>query len=176
MDTRIGAENADRMHEALGRRYAGCATTWTGHGWGMMGGSGTMGASSGGARGWGAMMGSDLSWMHNRSWQHMSRGDWQRAGGYMMGTGWMMGTGGSEWSTGAVIAVVLVALLLGALVVYVALRRPWRRGPSQPRTAYSPHRTAPGSRPQPRSQPKRQLVAPRRFRLHLLLPALADSD
>ncbi len=46
----MGSENADRMHQALGRRYAGCATTGTGFGSGMMGG-----ASTGG--GWGAMMG-----------------------------------------------------------------------------------------------------------------------
>ena len=38
----------------------------------------------------------------------------------MMGSG-TIGTGGSGWSTGAVIGVVLGALLLGGLAVYAAL-------------------------------------------------------
>ena len=81
------------------------------------------------------MMGSNFSWMRNGAWQHMTRADWQRAGGHMMGSGWMMDAGGSGWSTGAIIAVVLGALVLGGLAVYAALRRPWRRGPSHPGTA-----------------------------------------
>jgi hypothetical protein len=69
IETMIGAVNADRMHQALGRRYAGCATTATGSGMmggaGMTGGAGMMGGASTGG-GWGAMMGSDLSWMRQR--------------------------------------------------------------------------------------------------------------
>ena len=77
MEAIIGAGNADRMHQALGRRYAGCATTGRpAHG--MMGGGGMMGGASAGG-GWGAMMRSDLSWMRNGSWQHMTRADWQNA-------------------------------------------------------------------------------------------------
>lgn len=129
MDAMMGSENADRMHQALGRRYAGCATTGTSSGYGMMGGSGMMG---GGTGGWGAMMGSDLSWLRNRAWQHMSRADWQRAGGQIMGSEGMMSTDRTGLSTAAVIAVVVGALLLGGLAVYVVLRRPWRHGPSHP--------------------------------------------
>ncbi len=131
MEAMIGAGNADRMHQALGRRYAGCATSRTGSG--MMGGGGMMGGASTGG-GWGAMMRSDLSWMRNGSWQHMSRAGWQNAASHMMGSG-MMNTGASGWSTGAVISVVLGALLLGGLTVYAALRRPWRHRPSRPTTA-----------------------------------------
>jgi hypothetical protein len=129
MDTMIGSANTDRMHEALGRRYGGCATTGIGSAYGMMGG-GMMGGSAGG---WGAMMGSDYSWMRNGAWQHMTRAHWQRAGASMMGTGWMH-TGSSGWSTGAVIGVVLAALVLGGLAVYAVVRYPRRHGRSQPST------------------------------------------
>jgi hypothetical protein len=129
MAAMIGSENSDRMHEAIGRRYAGCATTGTGSG--MMGGI----EITGGAGGWGTMMGSGYAWMRNGSWQHMTRADWQRAGGYMMGQGWIMDAGGSGWSSGAIIAAVLGALALGGLAVYTMLRRPWRRRPSRPSTA-----------------------------------------
>jgi hypothetical protein len=129
MDAMIGAENTDRMHEALGRRYAGCAPTGSGVGYGMMGGG------YGGTRGWGAMMGSGYAWMRNGVWQHMTRGDWQRAGGYMMGNGWMIGTASSGWSSGAVIGVVLGALLVGGLAASVLLRRARRQPPSTPTPA-----------------------------------------
>jgi hypothetical protein len=130
MEAMIGAGNADRMHQALGRRYAGCATSRTGSG--MMGGGGMMGGASTGG-GWGAMMGANVSWMRNGSWQHMTRAGWQNAATRMMGSG-MMNTGGSDWSTGAILGVALGALLLGGLAVYAALRRPWRHHPSQPTT------------------------------------------
>jgi hypothetical protein len=130
MEAMIGSGNADRMHQALGRRYASCTTTATGSG--MMGGGMMGGASTGG--GWGAMMRSDLSWMRNANWQHMNRADWQNAASHMIGSG-TMNTGGSGWSTGAVIGVALGALLLGGLAVYAALRRPWRHDPSQPTIA-----------------------------------------
>ncbi len=138
MDAMMGSENADRMHAALGRRYAGCATGASGTagmgGAGMMGGGGMMGGTATGTRGWGAMMGSDLSWMRGGAWQHMSSGDWQRAGAGMMGQGWMHHTGGG-WSTGTTIGVILGSLALGGLV-YLVLRRPWRHSPSAPRAAH----------------------------------------
>lgn len=129
MEAMIGAENADRMHQALGRRYAGCAiTTADGAGAGMMGGY----AAGGG--GWGAMTGSGFSWMRDGSWQHMNRADWQRTAGYVAGPG-MMNISNSAWSTGAVVAAVAGALALGALVVFAVLR--WRRRPGarRPTTA-----------------------------------------
>jgi hypothetical protein len=131
MEAMIGAENADRMHQALGRRYAGCATLTSGAGARMMGG-GMMGRASTSAGGWGAMMGSDLSWMRDGRWQHMSRSDWERSAGYVMGPGITIG-GNIGWSTGGVLAAVLGALLLGALAVFAAMR--WRRRPGRPTTA-----------------------------------------
>jgi hypothetical protein len=134
MDQMMGPANADRMHEALGRRYAGCPTT-SSSGSGMMGGGAMMGGGSTGTGGWGAMMGSGYAWMHNGAWQHMRRADWQRAGAYMMGGGWMTGSG-SGWSTGAVIGVVLAALALGGLILYLLLGRGrWRHHPPRPKTA-----------------------------------------
>ncbi len=64
----------------------------------------------------------------------MTRAEWQRAVGSIMGPG-MMSTDSGGWSTGAVIAVVLGALLLGGLAVFVGLRRPWRQRPSHSSTA-----------------------------------------
>jgi hypothetical protein len=127
MDAIMGAENSDRMHQAIGRQYAGCSTTGTG----MMGSTGMMG----GTGGWGAMMGANYAWMRTGAWQHMTPADWQRAGSYMMGHGWMIGDGGSGWSTRAFIAAVLGALALGGLAVYALLRRQRRNGPSHPSTA-----------------------------------------
>ena len=133
MDAMMGATNGDRMHQALGRRYAGCTTT--GSGSGMMGSGAMMGGGSTGAGGWGAMMGSGYAWMRGGTWRHMSHGDWGNAGASMMGSGWK-GDSGGGWSTAAVIGVVLGALALGGLVAYVLLRRrPWRRHPSQPTAA-----------------------------------------
>lgn len=134
MDTVMGPENADPMHQALGRGYANCprAGTGTGTGYGMMGGGAGM---IGGTGGWGAMLGSNFSWMRNGAWQHMSRAEWQRAGAPMLGGGWMIGTGGSGWGAGAVIGVVLGALLLGGLAVYLPVRRRWRHGPTHPSPA-----------------------------------------
>ena len=134
MDAVMGPANTDRMHEGLGRRYAGCAAT-NGGGSGMMGGGAMMGGGSTGAGGWGAMMGSGYAWMRNGTWQHMNRADWQNAGAYMMGNGWMTDPG-RGWSTGAVIGVVIGVLVLGSLVSYLLLRhRPRRQRPSQPTTA-----------------------------------------
>ncbi|HSP64974.1 MAG TPA: hypothetical protein VLO10_02175 [Candidatus Deferrimicrobium sp.] len=133
MDAMMGATNTDRMHQALGRRYAGCTTTASGSG--TMGSGAMMGGGSAGAGGWGAMMGSGYAWMRGGTWRHMSRGDWGRAGGYMMGSGWM-GDSGGGWSTAAVIGVVVGALALGGLVAYLLLRRrPGGQHPSQPTAA-----------------------------------------
>ena len=131
MDAMMGATNADRMHQALGRRYAGCTT---GSGSGTMGSGAMMGGGSTGVAGWGAMMGSGYAWMRGGTWRHMSRSDWGNAGAGMMGSGWMGDNGG--WSTAAVVGVVLGALALVGLVVYLLLRRrPWRQHPSQPTAA-----------------------------------------
>lgn len=124
MDQVMGAENADQMHQALGRRYAGCATTNSSGG--MMGGAGMMGGSTG-AGGWGAIRGSGYIWMRNGNWRHMNRADWQRAGAHMMGSGWMTDPG---WSTGTIIGVALGALALGGLIAYLLLTRHPR--PPQP--------------------------------------------
>jgi hypothetical protein len=138
MDAMIGSEQADRMHQALGRRYAGCPPVGSSGsaitGGGMMGG-GMMGGGSAGAGGWGAMMGSGYAWMRDGAWQQMSRADWRRAGAYMMGSGWMMEPSGG-WSTTAVVGVVLAALALGGLVGYLVLGyRPRRPRSSHPKTA-----------------------------------------
>ena len=125
MTAMMGDANTERMHELMGRRYAGCGTQGAGAGMmgpGMMGGG--SGAASGG--GWGAMMASgDFAWMRDGAWRHMSRTDWQRLANSWMGPGMMSRTDG--WSTGAVLAVVLGGLALGGLAMYAVLRRPWRR-------------------------------------------------
>jgi hypothetical protein len=125
MTAMMGDANAERTHELIGRRYAGCGTQGAGAGMmgpGMMGGG--SGAASGG--GWGAMMASgDFAWMRGGAWRHMSRTDWQRVASAWMGPGMMSRTGG--WSTTAVLAVVLGGLALGALAVYAVLGRPRRR-------------------------------------------------
>jgi hypothetical protein len=125
MTAMMGDANTERMHELMGRRYAGCGAQ--GAGAGMMG-PGMMGAGSGAASGgdWGAMMASgDFAWIRNGAWRHMSRTDWQRVGTAWMGPGMMSRTDG--WSTAAVLAVVLGGLALGGLAMYAMLRRPWRR-------------------------------------------------
>ena len=131
MDAGMGSANTDRMHQALGRRFAGCGGGNTG---GMMGGGGMMMGGGYGDGDWGAMTGSgNWSWMRNGSWQRMTSAQWRQVGNSVMGPG-MMRFGHSGWSTGAVIAVVLAALLVGGLVVLVALRRPWRRHREGPAT------------------------------------------
>ena len=131
MTRAIGAGNTDRMHELMGRRFAGCATGGAGAGVpmgpGMMRGSGNGG-------GWGMMSGSGWNWMHNGTWQHMSQSQWRQLASTMMGARDTSGHHG--WSTGAVVAVVLGALALGALVAVVLVRRPWhRRPPTAPSAA-----------------------------------------
>jgi hypothetical protein len=125
MDRMMGSQNADRMHQLLGRSYAGCitgaASATAPMGSGMMGGSG-----GGGVIGFGAMMGSSAwSWMHDGGWQHMSRGDWRQLAATMMGTGVSSGSG-DGWSTWAVLAAVLGGLLLAGAIATAVVRRPRR--------------------------------------------------
>lgn len=133
MDQMMGSQNTDRMHQLLGRNYAGCATRTAGNaaptGAGMMGGTGggmMGGSSTGGVMGWGAMMSSSAwSWMHDGSWQHMSRGDFQQLATTMMGANSGSGIGGG-WSAWVVLAAVFGALLLGAVIAVALVRRPRR--------------------------------------------------
>ncbi len=129
MEAMMGSSYADRMHQALGARYAGCAVSRSALGPGAMMGGGMMGGTLSGTGGWPAMMGSSYSWMRNGSWQHMNRADWNRALNHMMGA---YGTSGNGWSTGAVLAAVLGALALGGLAAFALMRWPGRRHPSQP--------------------------------------------
>lgn len=136
MEQTIGAENADRMHQALGRRYAGCSTSGWANGPGMMSGSGgMMGGGYGDSRGLGAMMGSGYAWMRNGAWLHMTRNDWRHAGGYMMGNGWMIGTVSGGPSSGAVVGLALGAFLVLAIVALGLFRRTRRHPPSTPTPA-----------------------------------------
>ena len=129
MDETMGSENSDRMHELLGRSYAGCATGTSST---APMGPGMMGGSSGGVSGWGAMMSSSAwSWMHDGSWQHMNRTDWQQLATTMMGTGLSFGSG-DGWSTWAVLAAVFGGLVLVAVITVAVLRGPWRGHPPGP--------------------------------------------
>ena len=120
MASMLGDANSERMHELMGRRYAGCGTAAAG---GAMMGSGGMMAGGG----WGAMMRSqDLAWMRTGAWRHMSRADWQRTGASWMGPGMMFRTD-HGLSSAAVVALVLGALAVGGIAVYALLQRPWRR-------------------------------------------------
>ena len=133
----IGADNTDRMHQLMGRNFAGCSTDATSTngagapmGPGMMGGSGPQSSS-----GWGMMGGQRWSWMHDGSWQHMSQDAWRTMAGTMMGAQYAS-PGDDGWSTGGVLGVVLGALLVGALLGVLVVRRGWhRRPPSAPSAA-----------------------------------------
>jgi hypothetical protein len=131
MEQAIGAENTDRMHELMGRRFAGCAAGTASSapmGPGMMGG----GSANGG--GWGMMSSAGWGWMRDGTWQHMSQRQWRHLAGTMMGSRYVTpGSGG--WSPAAVVAAILGALLIGAAIVVLVTRRPWRR---RPPTASSP--------------------------------------
>ena len=116
-------EHPDGMHELMGRSLAGCAADGASGmpvGPGMMGGYGSD---------WGAMMRSTAwGWMHTGTWRQMSQGDWRELAGTMMGARYTT-AGDHGLSTAAVIAVTLGAVLLGALLVLLLRRRPWRRRP-----------------------------------------------
>ena len=73
MASMLGHANSERMHELMGRCYAGCGTAAAG---GAIMGSGMMAGP-----GWAPMMRSpDFAWMRTDAWRQMSRADWQRTG------------------------------------------------------------------------------------------------
>lgn len=111
----LGAGNADRMHELMGRRYAGCTS---GNGTGL-----PMGPAMMGGGGSGMMRSSDWTWMHDGVWQRMSQRDWRNVAGTMMGSRYRP-PGDHRWSTTGVVAIVIGAALLSALLALVAVRRP----------------------------------------------------
>jgi hypothetical protein len=133
MDRMMGQQNADRMHERLGREYAGCASSSgvAGSGPGMMSGGGMMGSgggmmgSGGGIAVWGAMMSSpNWSWMRDGSWRHMDQGQWQRLGHRMLG-GMMFAPTSGGWSPWVIIAIALAAAAaIGTGYVVGTHRRP----------------------------------------------------
>ena len=124
MSRATGAENTDAMHELMGRSFAGCAADGAS---GMPMGPGMMGGGYDGD--WGAMMRSPAwGWMHSGAWRQMSQADWRKLAGTMMGARYTT-AGDHRWSTAAVIAVALGAVLVGALLVLLLLRRPWQRRP-----------------------------------------------
>jgi hypothetical protein len=129
MASMMGTSAEERMHQLMGRRYAGCGAASSGAG-GMMGGGG-MAAGAGGAA---MMSSSDLSWMRNGNWQHMNRSQWRDVQRSWMGNE-MMNNGHHGWSVGGVLAVVFGAALLAGLVAFVAVRRPWRPQPPSTPTA-----------------------------------------
>jgi len=113
----LGAPRAERMHELIGRTFAGCPTG-AAMGPGMMAGGG-----------WRMMAGSGWGWMHDGAWRHMGGGDWQALAARMMGDR-APGSGHHGWSPAAVAAVGLGAILLAGLAVLLVVRRPWRRPPA----------------------------------------------
>jgi hypothetical protein len=132
MSAMLGAANGERMHELMGRRYAGCATS----GAGAMMAPGMMGGGPPAGGNWGAMMSArGYTWMHDGTWQHMSRAEWRRVGASWMGAGMMSGGRHDGWSTGAMVAWMLGGLLLIALIVALVVTRPWQRRPTPPTAA-----------------------------------------
>jgi hypothetical protein len=128
MASMMGSAAEERMHQLMGRRYADCGVAGAGAS-GMMGGGGGMASGVGGTA---MMSSSDLSWMRNGNWQHMSRSQWRDVQRAWMGTA-MMGNGRHGWSVGGILAAVFGAVLMGGLVAFLAVRRPWRpRPPSTP--------------------------------------------
>jgi hypothetical protein len=120
MSRATGAENTDGMHELMGRSFAGCAADGAS---GMPTGPGMMGGD------WGGMMRSSAwNWMHSGAWRQMSQADWRKLAGTMMGARYTT-AGDHGWSTAAVIAVALGAVLVGTLLVLLLMRRPWQHRP-----------------------------------------------
>lgn len=134
----MGKQTAQRMHQVMGRRYAGCHDRSSnddayGMSPGMMSdgrmGPGTMGGYYG-DDGWDAMMRSgDWSWMESGNWRSMSRQDWERVQQQWLGT---TATKDGGWSPWAIIAITLAGITLAALAVFAIIRRPPRRPPAQP--------------------------------------------
>lgn len=139
MTQAVGSQSTDRMHQTIGRRFAGCTSTsnsttnsgdWNGS-WMMGGDESMMGDGS-----WNMMDSpSDWAWMTNGNWQHMNSSDWRQAAASMMGT---RNTGRSGWSTPAVLAAVVAALAIGALAAIVVMRRRHRTPPPTATTTGSP--------------------------------------
>jgi hypothetical protein len=118
MEQAIGTENTERMHELIGRRFAGCQS---GDASSVPAGPGMMSSGA-------AMMDSPAwSWMRNGAWQHMSSADWSGVARPMMGSRYSNHHG---WSTGAAILAAVGALLLGGLLALVFLPRARRRPPA----------------------------------------------
>lgn len=124
MRSMMGDAGEERMHVAMGQRFAGCAA-WSGEGWmgpGMMGDRWDSGDV------WDGMMGSPMwDWMGNGNWQQMDRADWQR-----LSDQWFVPAASlsrSGWSSAAIALVatggVLAVALIGVIFA-VTLRR--RRG------------------------------------------------
>lgn len=130
MRAMMGDQGEQRMHQLLGRRYAGCSgTAGASPGGGM--GPGMMGGYNGnGDGGWGPMMRSgDMNWMMGGNWRAMKRQDWQRLQRQWLGTK-AGGNGTDRWSVMAIVAVTLGATLLVALAVIILRRRPSSRPPA----------------------------------------------
>lgn len=134
MTQAVGSQSTDQMHEAMGRRFAGCSSAsnsstnsgdWNGS-W-MMGSGGGGGGSMMGNGDWNMMdLPSDWAWMSNGNWKNMNSSDWRQAAASMMGTRYDNRGG---WSTPAVLAAVLAALAVGALAATVLVRRRHRHTP-----------------------------------------------
>jgi hypothetical protein len=119
MEQTLGADNTERMHQLIGRRFAGCRagdTSSVPFAPGMMG------------TGAGMMTASDWGWMHSRAWQQMSADDWRDLAGSMMGARYSTHDG---WTTAGIVAVALGALALGGLIAVLLIRRAPQR-PSPP--------------------------------------------
>jgi hypothetical protein len=130
MTLMMGEQGESRMHQLLGRRYAGCSASAVGA-YGTTMGPGMMGGGYYGTGGWAAMMGSgDWSWMMGGAWQNMTRQDWQRLQQRLLGTNASSIRGDGGWSAVAIIATILGALALLGLAVFVVLRRPSRQAPA----------------------------------------------
>lgn len=118
MESMLGKETTDRMHDAMGRRFADCPAS---------------GSVGGGMMGTGGMMGSgDWVWMHGGNWRHMSTSQWRDAAGSMMGGGWMMSAHNGGWSTPAVVGVIVLASIAAGLIAFVVTRRPRGRQAAPP--------------------------------------------
>lgn len=122
MERALGTGNTDRMHELMGRRFAGCGA---GNASSVPFGTGMMGAGA-------QMIGSSAwSWMRDDHWQRMSAADWNDLAGSMMGTRY---TTHHRWSSAALVVGALGLVALGALLTVLLFGRA-RRDP--PPTAHT---------------------------------------
>jgi hypothetical protein len=123
----MGDQGEERMHQLMGRRFAGCSSAVP-NGAGNAMGPGMMGGYYGHG-GWGAMMDSrDWSWMMGGNWRAMSRQDWQRLQQEWFGASTATGAGG--WSLWAIAGIAVGTVLLIALAIVAIVRRPFRRPPA----------------------------------------------